>query len=53
MCIICKLWQQELITTKEAKRATWEMVNTEEVDEMHLKELYANLEEHEGQELNE
>lgn len=44
MCVICKLWQQELLTAKEALQATWEMVNTEDADEKHLQELYSKLE---------
>lgn len=50
MCIVCKLWQQEIITTKEAKKAAWEMVNTKDADELHLQELYDKLMEQEREE---
>lgn len=49
MCVICKLWQMEKITTREAKKATWEMINDPEADALHLKELYGKLEEQERQ----
>lgn len=45
MCIVCKLWQQEKITTREAMKATWEMVNMTDADEKHLQELFSKLEE--------
>lgn len=48
MCIICVLWNKELITTKEAKVAAFEMANTDETNIDHLTELYDLLEKEEG-----
>lgn len=53
MCLICKLWQLEKITTKEAKKACWELVNDPEVDDLHLQELYEKLEAQEREDCNE
>lgn len=53
MCIVCKLWQQERLTIKEAKKALWEMVDEENADRLHIQELYAKLEQKERQKHNE
>ncbi len=53
MCVVCTLWQKEMITAKEAKMATWEMIGVSDIDALHLQELYDKLDEQERQDKNE
>lgn len=37
----------EILTIKEAKKAAWELVLTDDAEQLHLQDLYAKLEEQE------
>lgn len=49
MCVICILWDRQLITYREAKKARQEIELSDSVYKDHLEELFKKIEKEENE----